>query len=90
MADPQPHPVLRHTETLGRAAGKSDETIGYWGVLVGESLYWIFAGRRLNQPVRLSSVIRQMMKIGILAIPFVSLFSSSIGIILAIQGIYPR
>ena len=88
MADPRPHPVLRHTEALGRAAVESVEAIGYWGVLIGESLFWIVAGRRLNQPVRLSSVIRQMMEIGILAIPIVSLLSATIGIMLAIQGIY--
>lgn len=88
MVDPQPHPVLRHTEALGRSVMEAVETIGHWGVLIGESIFWIVAGRRLNQRVRLNSVIHQMMEIGILAVPIVALLSATIGVMLAIQGIY--
>lgn len=87
-ADPRPNPILRHTEALGRAVVEGIETFGHWSVLIGESLFWIFAGRRLHQPVRLNSVVRQMMDVGVAALPIVTLLSATIGVMLAIQGIY--
>jgi phospholipid/cholesterol/gamma-HCH transport system permease protein len=88
MAEPRPHPVLRQTEALGRTVVEAIETVGYWAALVGESLFWIFAGPRLNQPIRLASVARQMMEIGVTALPIVALLSATIGVMLALQGIY--
>jgi phospholipid/cholesterol/gamma-HCH transport system permease protein len=87
-ADPRPNPVLRHTEALGRGVVEGVEMIGHWTVLIGESLYWIVAGPRLNQPVRLDAVVRQMMEVGVMALPIVGLLSATIGVMLAIQGIY--
>jgi phospholipid/cholesterol/gamma-HCH transport system permease protein len=45
-------------------------------------------GRRWRQPVRMSSVVSEMMQIGILALPIVTILSMTIGIMLAIQGIH--
>lgn len=88
MAEPRMHPFLRHTEALGRTVVEAVETVGYWATLVGESLFWIIVGPRLNQPVRLASVARQMIEIGISALPIVALLSATIGVMLALQGIY--
>ncbi len=64
------------------------EEIGQWGALVGESVYWLVAGRRLGQPVRMVSVFAQMMEIGIHAIPIICVMGGTIGVMLAIQGIH--
>jgi len=88
MAEPRPNPILRQTETLGRIVVESVETVGYWAALVGESIFWIFVGPRLKQPIRLISVVRQMMEIGVNALPIVALLSATIGVMLALQGIY--
>ncbi len=64
------------------------EEIGYCGVLLFESLYWLIAGPRLRQPVRVSSVFVQMMEIGIQAVPIVAVMGVTIGVMLAIQGIH--
>jgi len=76
------------TEKIGRGTVSAIETFGHWGVLVGESLYWLFRGPILKQPVRANAVVSQMMEIGVRAIPIVALLSATIGIMLAIQGIH--
>ena len=88
MAEPRPNIVIRQTEAVGRSVIESIETVGQWAALVGESLFWIFAGPRLNQPIRISIVVRQMMEIGVMALPIVALLSATIGVMLALQGIY--
>ncbi|NQV55597.1 MAG: ABC transporter permease [Rhodospirillales bacterium] len=80
--------VLRHTESLGKGTISVVEMIGHWGVLVAESVFWLIAGPKLKQPVRLRAIAQQMMEIGIFAIPIVALLSATIGIMLAIQGIH--
>jgi phospholipid/cholesterol/gamma-HCH transport system permease protein len=68
---------MRGIEGFGRGAG-----------LVAESIYWLFLGRSQQQPVRTPAVFEQMMEIGIRAIPIVGVLAATIGIMLAIQGIY--
>jgi phospholipid/cholesterol/gamma-HCH transport system permease protein len=80
--------ALDASERLGRRTVDAVETFGHWGTLVGESLFWLFAGRRLGQPVRSGAVVGQMMEVGILALPIVALLSATIGVMLAIQGIH--
>lgn len=80
--------MVRFLERVGRRTLGGVEAFGTCGVLVGESLFWLFAGPRLGQPVRIGSVFAQMMEIGVRAIPIVALMASTIGIMLAIQGIY--
>jgi phospholipid/cholesterol/gamma-HCH transport system permease protein len=75
-------------ETLGRAAVAGVKEFGYAAALLFESVYWLVLGRRWRQPVRMSSVVSEMMQIGILALPIVTVLSMTIGIMLAIQGIH--
>ena len=75
-------------EKLGRASVTAVEEVGYISALLLESLFWIGFGRISRQPVRLPSVLTQMMTIGIAAAPIVFILSFAIGIMLAIQIIY--
>ncbi len=54
--------------------------------LNGEILYWIFVGPFRGKPLRLSSMFRQMVRIGVQAFPMTALTSLSIGLTLAMQG----
>jgi phospholipid/cholesterol/gamma-HCH transport system permease protein len=75
-------------ERLGRATVRGVDEMGFGATLFGESLFWLFMGPSRKQPVRISAVIGQMMEIGIRAVPIISVLSATIGIMLAIQGIY--
>lgn len=85
---PPDNAVSRFLERVGRSSVAGVAEIGYCGTLIGESLYWLFLGRRENQPVRAAPVFVQMMEIGIGAIPIIALLGGTIGGMLAIQGIY--
>ncbi len=74
-------------EEIGRATLRAVEEFGYFLALTIESLYWIFAGFFVRQPVRVSATFQQMMTVGVAAIPIVSILSFAVGIMLAIQGI---
>ena len=74
-------------ESLGRRTIAGIEEAGYILSLLAESLFWIFAGSFLKQPVRVPSVFTQMMQIGIAAAPIVFILSFAVGIMLSIQGI---
>ncbi len=80
--------VLDTVESLGRRTISGIKEFGYAAALLFESLYWLLLGRRWRQPVRLGSVVAEMMQIGILALPIVTVLSMTIGIMLAIQGIH--
>ncbi len=82
------HSVTRFTERVGRRAIDSVEGLGRAGGLIAESLYWLLAGPRLGQPVRVGSVFVQMMETGVRAIPIIALLGGTIGVMLAIQGIH--
>lgn len=75
-------------EILGRATIDGVKEFGYAAAIFFESVYWLVLGRRWRQPVRMSSVVSEMMQIGILALPIVTILSMTIGIMLAIQGIH--
>lgn len=81
-------PPVRFLERVGELAVAGVEEFGKYGWLAGESLFWFVAGRRYRQPVRLRSVVAQMMEIGIRALPIVTLMAATIGVMLAIQGIH--
>ena len=75
-------------ENVGRATVSAVTELGYAAALFFESVYWLLLGRRWRQPVRVSSIVSEMMQIGILALPIVTVLSMTIGIMLAIQGIH--
>jgi phospholipid/cholesterol/gamma-HCH transport system permease protein len=88
------NPIVSLTEAVGRrsvgllvAVRRGVEEIGQATALLGESLFWLIAGRYRHQPVRIDSVIDQMMDIGIRALPVGTLLSLAIGVTLAMQGI---
>ena len=61
--------------------------VGIWSFLTLSIAFWICWGGRRKQQVRLGPIISQMMEVGILALPIISLVSITIGLMLAIQGI---
>lgn len=79
---------LRAAEAVGRGAVRTLETVGFGATLVIDAAYWLLLGRRRGQVVRPQPVFAEMMEIGIRAIPIVTMLSITIGIMLAIQGIY--
>lgn len=87
-ANGQPNALMRTADRVGRMTVTAVEEVGNGAVLVLQSVFWLFAGRRLGQPVRLGSVAEQMVSIGIMAIPILMMLNATIGIMLAIQGIY--
>lgn len=76
------------SEHFGRGTVRTVDEVGRASMLLVESLYWLFAGWRKRQPVRVDSVFAQMMDIGVKAVPIVTVLAATIGIMLAIQGIY--
>ena len=83
-----PSGPFRFVDKIGRYAVAAIEEVGNGGMMVAESLYWMFFGYRMKQPVRMNAVIQQMNEIGISAIPIIALLAGSISTTLAIQGIY--
>jgi phospholipid/cholesterol/gamma-HCH transport system permease protein len=79
---------MKLLDRTGRAAVRGLEELGMGAAIVGECLYWLFLGPRQRQPVRPPAVIQQMMSIGILALPILTVLAATIGIMLAIQGIH--
>ena len=80
--------VLRAVEGVGRSSVRGLASFGYGATLVWDSLGWLLLGRRRGQTVRPQPVFAEMMEIGVRAIPIVSMLAVTIGIMLAIQGIY--
>lgn len=68
--------------TLGAVAG-----VGYAAMLLLESLYYLVAGRRVGQRVRLAAIAQQMREIGVDALPIVALLGFTVGLMLGIQFI---
>lgn len=77
----------RPLASLGRHAVGSVAGIGYAAMLLVESLYFSLAGWRRGQPVRVAAVAAQMRRIGVDALPIVTLLALTIGIMLGIQFI---
>lgn len=90
MAEPEASDsaALRAVEAIGRGTLRAVEQVGFGATLVGDSAYWLLLGRRRGQVVRPQPVFAEMMEIGIRAIPIVTMLAVTIGIMLAIQGIY--
>ncbi len=76
------------TEAVGRKFVTGVEDFGYAAALLVESLVWLLAGRWMQQRVRLAAVAREMMSIGVQAIPVVSILAFANGAMMAMQGIY--
>ena len=81
-------PLLRAAERVGRGTARGLDGIGRGASLLAESLFWLAMGRRRRQAVRAAPIFAEAMAVGISAIPIVSLLSGTIGIMLALQGIY--
>ena len=75
-------------DRMGRATIRAVEEFGFAASLLGEALWWLAAGRTRRQPVRLRPIIIQAMETGIQALPIVTILAATIGLMLAIQGIY--
>jgi len=88
QSQPVRHSIGDLLEWIGRKSVGGVAAIGFGASLLGESLYWLFAGYRRRQPVRLPAVASEMMEIGIRAVPIVSVLAATIGVMLAIQGIH--
>ncbi|OAN52322.1 ABC transporter [Paramagnetospirillum marisnigri] len=82
------HQFFGFLDRLGRRTMGGVAEFGFACALVGESLYWLVMGGKRRQRVRLAPVVAQAMEIGIGALPIVTVLSGTIGIMLAIQGIY--
>ena len=80
--------MLALLEQTGRRSLRALDEVGYATSLFFESLFWSLFGLRLRQPVRLGSVVAQMMHIGIEALPIASLLAAAIGFMLAVQSLY--
>jgi len=76
------------SERVGRRVAGGVEDFGYATLLLAEGLFWIVLGRWWRQPVRLHSMVREMMEIGVLAIPVLSVLAFANGAMMAMQGIY--
>ncbi len=72
---------------IGRRTLRGIEEFGYITVLLGESLYWLFAGKFRHQPVRVPAIFREIMMIGVAAVGIASMLCFAVGVMLAIQGI---
>jgi phospholipid/cholesterol/gamma-HCH transport system permease protein len=80
--------VSENLEKVGRAAVAGVSEVGFGAVLFAQSIFWTLMGHRRAQPVRLKIVFDRCMEVGIAAIPIVTMMSITIGMMLAIQGIY--
>ncbi|ABC23705.1 MlaE family ABC transporter permease [Rhodospirillum rubrum] len=80
--------LLKAVERLGQGVIAGVAEIGQASLLGAESLYWLVVGRFRGQPVRLGAIVEQAMEMGIRALPIVLVMNFTIGMMLAIQGIY--
>lgn len=74
-------------ESIGRAVGELLEAVGVGASFFGQSFYWLAMGRRRRQVVRFESIVAEMVETGIGAIPIVVVLCTTIGLMLALQGI---
>jgi len=79
---------VRLLDRIGRATIEWLDEIGFAAKLFSESLYWLVVGHRQKQPVRFSAVLAQAREIGVDALPILTVLTFTIGVMLAIQGIY--
>ena len=72
---------------LGKRTVQAIDEFGYLFALLVESLYWLFLGAFLKQPVRLRAIAAECMAVGVRAIPIVCIACFATGVMLAIQGV---
>ena len=70
--------IARPLHDLGRATLGAVAGVGYAAALLAESLYYLVAGGRVGQRVRLSAIARQMREIGVDALPIVALLGFAV------------
>ncbi len=87
-SQPRDSVLIRAATRVGKSTIRVFESAGFGASLMAEAVYWLIMGRRKGQIVRPQPVFAEMMDVGIRAIPIVTLLSTAIGIMLAIQGIY--
>lgn len=75
------------TESVGAKFVSSVEDFGYGASLLAESLFWMVAGRWLQQRIRAQAVVEEMMNIGVRAIPVLAILAFANGAMMAMQGI---
>jgi phospholipid/cholesterol/gamma-HCH transport system permease protein len=80
--------LLAFLDRLGRASLRAVAEFGFAATLLGQAVYWLVMGRARKQPVRLAPIVAQAMDIGIAALPIITILAVTIGLMLAIQGIY--
>ncbi|MGH8042700.1 MAG: MlaE family ABC transporter permease [Rudaea sp.] len=79
--------LVRPLENLGRVTLQSLAGVGYAAMLLCESVYFAVAGWRIGQPLRLRALAAEMRRIGVDALPIVTLLALTIGVMLGIQFI---
>lgn len=82
---PRLHALL---DRIGRASIRWVEEFGFAASLFGEALWWLGMGKTRRQPVKLAPIVAQAMEVGIMALPIITVLAATIGLMLAIQGIY--
>ena len=84
----EPERIRRTLTQLGQRAVSAIAEFGFGAVLLGQSAFWVVMGPRREQPVRVAAAFERAMEVGIRALPIISMLSMTIGVMLAIQGIY--
>lgn len=80
--------AIRAFDAIGRRSAGFFDQVGYGATLFVQSIYWLLAGWRRRQPVRIGSIFHEMQAIGVSALPIATLLSGTIGLMLAIQSLY--
>lgn len=83
-----PQAITRALDHIGRATVRAVGEFGFGASLFGECVYWLVMGKRRRQPVRPAAIFAQAMDIGIGALAIITTLAATIGLMLAIQGIY--
>jgi phospholipid/cholesterol/gamma-HCH transport system permease protein len=73
---------------IGAATVRGVAEAGFAAVLLYQVVFWIVMGRGRAQPVRIPATFERCVEVGIRALPIVTLMSVTVGVMLAIQGIY--
>jgi len=79
--------IYLYVDKIGRKTVLFIEEFGYIFTTLYEAIYWFILGSKKKQKVKLSSIVQEMLDIGVKAIPIISILTFAIGIMLAIQGI---
>src|SRR4051812_35611944 len=80
--------TTRYLERVGAATARGVAEAGFGAWLLFKVVFWIVLGRSRAQPVRIAATFERCMEVGIRALPIVTLMSITVGMMLAIQGIY--